>query len=67
MDGLKPTHALTWNDALGKAAQAKAEDMAKRDYMDHVDPDGCGMNIKINEAGYKLRPDWYSDKKNNNF
>lgn len=41
--------------------------MAKRNYMDHVDPDGCGMNIKINAAGYKLRPDWYSDKKKNNF
>ncbi len=55
---VSPQPALRWNKALAKAAQAKAEDMAARNYYDHTDPDGYGMNIKIVEAGYWLRADW---------
>ena len=64
---IKPMHELKWNHTLAKVAQAKAEDMAERDYLAHVDPDGCGMNIKINAAGYTLPPDWYDDARENNF
>ena len=31
---------LKWNDKLAGVAEAKAIDMAKRDYFGHVDPDG---------------------------
>ena len=59
--------ALKWNEALIKAAQAKAEDMATRNYFSHVDPDGNGMNIKINAAGYKLLKEWYENPADNFF
>lgn len=53
--GSQMDHAgLTWNDTLARAAEAKAYDMANRDYFGHVDPDGYGMNYFINKAGYKL-------------
>src|ERR1041385_5049076 len=45
---------LKWNDTLAKVAEAKAYDMAKRNYMAHVDPDGFGINYFINKSGYKL-------------
>jgi len=50
-----------------KAAQIKAEDMAKRNYMAHVDPDGYGMNHFINKAGYKLIPAFMKSNSANNF
>ena len=58
LSDVSPQPKLRWNKALAKAAQAKAEDMAARNYYEHTDPDGYGMNIKIVEAGYWLRADW---------
>ena len=58
---------LKWNDKLAGAAEAKAIDMAKRDYFGHVDPDGYGINYFINESGYKLVPDWIKNKSLNYF
>ena len=60
-------HPLRWNEALGRAAQAKAQDMADRQYLAHVDPDGYGMNYRINAEGYTLQENWYEDKSKNNF
>lgn len=59
--------ALKWNEALLKAAQTKAEDMATRNYFNHVDPEGNGMNIKIHAAGYEIPADWYKNPANNFF
>lgn len=67
LSGVKALHALKWNKYLEKAAQAKAEDMVKRGYFAHVDPDGYGMNIKIHEAGYTLSKSWISNKSDNFF
>ena len=67
LSGVQPLHELRWNQALAKAAQAKAQDMVDRNYFGHVDPDGGGMNFKINAAGYKLRDSWLSSFSNNNF
>ena len=65
---LQPSKAvLHWNDTLAKVAERKAYDMANRNYFDHVDPDGYGMNYFINKSGYKLNPDWVTDKSNNFF
>lgn len=58
---------LSWNDTLAKVAEAKALDMATRKYVGHVDPDGYGLNYKINEAGYKLNAKWLSSKALNYF
>ena len=56
---------LKVNESLMKAAQAKAEDMANRNYFAHVDPEGYGMNYRIHEAGYDIPAEWYSNKANN--
>src|SRR6187551_647226 len=47
---------LKWNDTLAKIAEAKALDMANRNYFDHIDPEGFGMNYHINKGGYTLNP-----------
>jgi uncharacterized protein YkwD len=58
---------LVWNDTLARIAEGKAYDMAKRNYFDHVDPDGYGINYFINKAGYKLESDWLTSKSDNYF
>lgn len=67
LSGIKPNRPLKWDPRLAVAAQNKAADMARRNYFSHVDPDGCGMNIKIDQAGYKLNPSWIAQKSMNNF
>jgi uncharacterized protein YkwD len=64
---VQPRPGLAWSDELAEAAERKASDMAQRNYFDHVDPDGYGMNYWIVKAGYKLPDDWVSKKSNNNF
>lgn len=58
---------LRWNDTLARVAEAKALDMAKRNYFDHVNPEGYGINFFINQSGYTLNADWLKDKKENFF
>lgn len=59
--------ALKWNDTLAAVAEAKALDMATRNYVGHVDADGYGMNYYINKAGYKLKAKWLTTKEANYF
>jgi uncharacterized protein YkwD len=65
--GIKSIHALRWNENLAAAAQNKAEDMANRDYFDHVNPEGYGMNYFINYYGYSLNASWIEKKSSNYF
>ncbi len=58
---------LIWNDTLAKVAEAKAFDLANRNYFDHVDPDGYGINYFIAESGYSLNPEWTVNKGDVNF
>ncbi len=58
---------LIWNDTLAIVALQKAEDMAKRGYFAHLNPEGEGINILIHKAGYFLPPEWTKDKKANFF
>jgi uncharacterized protein YkwD len=51
--------ALIWDEQLAELAQRKAEDMASKNYMAHVDKKGRGMNYYLWQAGYPL-PDFYS-------
>ncbi len=39
---------------LSKVARARAADMAKRGYVEHVNPDGHGANYLVRQAGYSL-------------
>ena len=61
------TAQLQWNDTLAKVAEAKAFDMANKNYYGHVDPDGFGINHFISKAGYKLNPKWTQTKADNYF
>lgn len=58
---------LRWNADLAKAAEARAKDMAERNYFDHSTPEGIGPNMYIVQAGYSLNPDWVKKKGANNF
>jgi Uncharacterized protein with SCP/PR1 domains len=58
---------LLWNQTLAEVAEARAMDMARRDYFDHTDPDGLGPNYHINRAGYRLNPNWLKRSTANNF
>lgn len=58
---------LIWNDTLASVAEAKAYDMAKRNYLGHVTPEGVGINYMISQKGYALLPEWLKDKKDNFF
>ncbi|MEU5179011.1 sigma-70 family RNA polymerase sigma factor [Streptomyces longwoodensis] len=44
---------LTTNDRLRDAAQAHSDDMAARDFFDHVNPDGTDPGRRITAAGYR--------------
>src|SRR5688572_25772004 len=45
---------LRWNDTLARVAESKALDMAKRNYFNHVSPDGLGINYLVHQSGYSL-------------
>lgn len=47
--------ALSLNDKLNRAAQAKADDMVKRDYWSHVTPTGLQPWAFIAAAGYQYQ------------
>lgn len=65
--GISSRQALRWNDTLAQVAQAKAEDMIKRNYFEHINPDGKGINILILEAGYQIPTEWAEPKSTNYF
>ncbi len=67
LNAVKPMPNLRWNDTLAKAAEAKALDMANRNYFSHVDLDGLGMNYYINKAGYQLNKEFLKNDKSNFF
>ena len=62
---VKPRPALIWDEDLAKFARAKAEDMANRNYFDHVNPDGKAMNIILSEGNYPLPTYFPVTKKDN--
>ncbi len=49
---------LGCNPILSQVAQARAEDMARRGYFDHTNPDGLTPNRLVLNAGYVL-PKYY--------
>jgi uncharacterized protein YkwD len=67
LNKIKPALPIKWNKTLAQVAEAKAMDMAKRNYFDHVNPEGEGINILIHRAGYILPEKWIADKKSNYF
>jgi uncharacterized protein YkwD len=43
-EAVQPKPQLKWNDTLARVMEAKALDMATRNYFAHVDQDGYGIN-----------------------
>src|SRR5262245_29299739 len=43
---------LDWDDALGAVARMHSEDMAKRGYFKHVNPEGLTPMKRLEQAGY---------------
>jgi uncharacterized protein YkwD len=48
-------HTLALNDKLSRAAQAKANDMAAKDYWSHTTPDGQEPWVFVVNAGYEYK------------
>ncbi|MCC9168023.1 CAP domain-containing protein [Pontibacter harenae] len=59
-------HELVWDTTLARLAQQKAEDMARKNYFDHVDKKGKGMNYYLWQANYPLPHYFSKDAKANN-
>ncbi|MFN8440606.1 MAG: CAP domain-containing protein [Caldilineaceae bacterium] len=57
---------LVLNAILTQEARRKAEDMAKRGYFGHTDPDGFGPNHWVMTAGYTLPAFYDSSPSGNN-
>lgn len=50
--------SLTCHPILARVARERAEDMARRRYFAHTNPDGFGPNYLVRQAGYVL-PSYY--------
>ena len=46
------TSPVTWNTQLAVAAQAHAQDMARRNYFAHDSPEGGKLERRVEAAGY---------------
>lgn len=51
---------LLWNDELAAVARAHSQDMVRRQFFDHVDPDGRSGGERIEDAGIR----WQSTGEN---
>lgn len=54
LNGFAVRPALKWNALLQKVAEEKALDMYNRNYVEHQNPEGEGVDAKIQSAGYSL-------------
>lgn len=64
---IKKTHPLIWNEILAKVAEEKAADMASKNYFNHTNKKGEGINIMIHKAGYNLNEKFIKQKNSNFF
>ncbi len=56
---------MVLDDTLTAVARARALDMGRRGYFDHVNPDGHGPNYMVRAAGYPLPAWWGTDPEAN--
>lgn len=66
LTGVAPQRALAVNAELMASSRFRANDMLKRDYFSHVDPDGFGPNSRALEKGYVLGKHYKRSKETNN-
>jgi uncharacterized protein YkwD len=48
-------NTLAYNELLATVAASHSTDMAKNNYFDHEDEDGCDSSCRVTAAGYKWR------------
>ena len=58
LERVQPRPPLVWDSRLAASAQAKAEDMARRDYVGHFSPEGVGPGELARRQGYFLPLSW---------
>jgi uncharacterized protein YkwD len=58
--------SLVCDPILSAVARARAEDMGRRAYFSHVNPDGQGPNYLARQAGYVLPADYSTEVNGNN-
>lgn len=56
---------MVLDDTLVAVARARALDLGRRNYFDHVNPDGHGPNYMVRAAGYPLPAWWGTDPEAN--
>lgn len=61
----RPRGEMVMDPILSAVARSRAEDMAGRRYVSHVNPDGHGPNHLIRSAGYSLPGSWGGDVRGN--
>ncbi|MFO8034834.1 MAG: CAP domain-containing protein [Candidatus Bipolaricaulota bacterium] len=54
---MRGLHLYEWNDALAEAAREHSRDMGRRDFFNHVNPDGLDAGDRMRKAGYEWS-DW---------
>ncbi len=52
---MPPASPLAWNEALFSAAARHSGDMARRNYFDHVTPEGARAGQRVSAQGYRWR------------
>lgn len=63
----KPKPVLTIDPILMKAARMRAQDMAEKNYFDHVNKEGEAVNWLIHGLGYTLEDRYVNKKSFNSF
>jgi uncharacterized protein YkwD len=58
--------SMNLDPILARVARERAEDMAARNYVAHVNPDGVAANYLVTQAGYGL-PAWWGNNPTDNF
>lgn len=66
LNDVKAQPALALNKELTASARFRSDDMLKRDYFAHVDPDGTGPNMHAVDSGYNLGRAYTRSKNANN-
>lgn len=56
---------MSLDPILTAVARSRAEDMARRHYFSHTDPDGYGPNFMVRAGGYTLPRSWGGGRSDN--
>ena len=56
---------LVFDPVLAEVARGRAIDMGKRNFFNHVNPDGVAADFLVRQAGYALPTWWPTDPKSN--